>query len=130
MKAAFPEHEIPSFLMLEIDENSEKYKHDIRIYRKISKEIKNFKNEEKLNKKMKARVNEELKTIQIALRQSCKSRVRPLNSGFSDFSGGPLKFITTTKIFQPVFQLFSQIKNGIHCWIRKTAINTLYDVFY
>ena len=73
MTAAFPEHEIPSFLMLEIDENSEKYKHDIRIYRKISKEIKNFKNEEKLNKKMKARVNEEIKTVQIALRQSCKS---------------------------------------------------------
>ena len=82
MKASFPEHEIPSFLTVEIDENSEKYKHDIRIYRKISKEIKNFKSEEKLNKEVKMRVNEELKTIQIALRSkmgfTAGSEKRPL----------------------------------------------------
>ena len=82
MKASFPEHEIPSFLTVEIDENSEKYKHDIRIYRKISKEIKNFKSEEKLNKELKMRVNEELKTAQIALRSkmgfTAGSEKRPL----------------------------------------------------
>merc|ERR1711953_404847 len=82
MMAAFPEHEIPSFLMVEIDENSEKYKHDIRIYRKISKEIKNFKSEEKQNKELKMRVKEELKMAQIALRSkmgfTAGSEKRPL----------------------------------------------------
>jgi len=68
MKAAFPEHEIPSFLMVEANENSEKYKHDIRIYRKIAREIKNVKSEEKLNKKIKASVNAEMAKHQIALR--------------------------------------------------------------
>jgi len=86
MKAAFPEHEIPSFLMVEIDKNSEKYKHDIRIYRKIAKEIKIFKSEEKLNKELKMRVNEELKMTQIALRSkmgfTAGSEKRPLTPLF------------------------------------------------
>ena len=86
MKAAFPEHEIPSFLMVEIDKNSEKYKHDIRIYRKIAKEIKIFKSEEKLNKELKMRVNEELKMTQIALRSkmgfTAGSEKRPLTPYF------------------------------------------------
>jgi len=82
MNAAFPEHEIPSFLMVESNKNSEKYKHDIRIYRKITKEIKHLKDEEKLKKELKSRVNEEMKKLQIALRSklgfTAGSEKRPL----------------------------------------------------
>ena len=68
MRAAFPEREVPSFLLVEADENSEKYKHDVSIYRKIAQGNKNLKKVQAQKKKLKARVNEEMAKHQLALR--------------------------------------------------------------
>ena len=124
MKAAFPEHEIPSFLMVEANENSEKYKHDIRIYRKIAREIKNVKSEEKLNKKIKASVNAEMAKHQIALR--------------------PGNYDTLSEYFRLCFFLkvpksrsnyctlciSPQIKDGLHCGIREEAHDSIYAFYH
>lgn len=84
MTAAFPEREVPSFLLVEADENSEKYKHDVSIYRKIAQGNKNLKKVQAQKKKLKARVNEELAKHQLALRSkmgfTAGSEKKPLNA--------------------------------------------------